>query len=540
MPAPPSASFLLPRPRLPLPQAVLDPGFTPRARDLDALVDLLADDALVKAAERAIARLGEGALEGLRARFEASTPPLRARVLRAIGRFPEDPRATALLLAALGDADPKTRRNAAMELGHVKDGAAEAALLAAWESDPRPEMRRTIAASLGKVGGPASAGLLEQAAREGDAEMVRIAGRAHMMVARTATREDRGHVDDARVPAQPVEILLLARDGLEELLAQELLDVEAVSDVHVTGPGRVRARLAGPLRSLFAARTMLSFAFPLATEWSADGESLEEVVARAVTSDAARAVFTTFTAGPVRYRLAWEDGGHRRATTWSAAQAIARRAPELVNDPTSSPWEVVVAENRRFVDVSLAPRGLSDPRFVWRKGDVPAASHPTIAAALARVAGARDTDVVWDPFVGSGSELVERARLGPYLSLHGSDIEPRALPVARGNLDAAGLQTATLEAGDALLLRPSGVTLVITNPPMGRRASRTSGLADALDRFVEHAASVLPVGGRLVWITPWAERSRAAAARSGLSLEWARIVDMGGFDAEMQRFVRVR
>jgi 23S rRNA G2445 N2-methylase RlmL len=241
----------------------------------------------------------------------------------------------------------------------------------------------------------------------------------------------------------------------------------------------------------------------------------------------------------VRYRLAWQDGGHRRAVTWSAAQAIGKRAPALVNDPTASLWEVVVAENRRFVDVSLAPRGLSDPRFGWRLGDVPAASHPTIAAALARVAGVRDGDVVWDPFVGSGSELVERARLGSYRSLHGSDVEPRALEVARRNLDAAGLK-ATLESGDALSLRPAGVTLILTNPPMGRRASRARGLSDALDRFVAHAATVLPVGGRLVWITPWAARGRAAAERAGLSLEWARNVDMGGFDAEMQRFVRAR
>ena len=102
------------------------------------------------------------------------------------------------------------------------------------------------------------------------------------------------------------------------------------------------------------------------------------------------------------------------------------------------------------------------------------------------------------------------------------------------------MQAATLEAGDALGLHPAGVTLILTNPPMGRRAVRAHGLADTLDRFVEHAATVLPVGGRMVWITPWAERARAAAARSGLSLEWARMVDMGGFDAEMQRFVRVK
>ena len=520
-----------------------DPGYTPRARDLDALVDLLADpdEAVAKAAERSIGRLDPRAVEGLRLRFEGAAPPLRARLLRAVGRFPEDPGARALLLEALGDGDPKTRRNAAMALGHVKDEVAETALLAAWQRDPRPEMRRTVAASLGKVGGLRSASLLEQASRSSDdPELARIAAKASMMVGRTATRVDRGRVDDARAPSHPVEVMLLSREGLEELLSQELLDVPALQGVHVTAPGRVRGRLSGPLRSLFAARTMLSFAFPLATEWTPDGTTLEEVVARAVTGDAARAIFTTFTEGPVRYRLAWREGGHRRAATWGAAQAIARRAPELVNDPTASLWEVVVAENRRFVDVSLAPRGLTDPRFTWRKGDVPAASHPTIAAALARVAGARDADVVWDPFVGSGSELVERARLGPYRSLHGSDVEPRALPVARANLDAAGLPSATLEEGDALALHPPGVTLVITNPPMGRRASRAPGLADALDRFVAHVAQVLSPGGRLVWVTPWAARARAAAERSGLALEWARGIDMGGFDAEMQRWVRVR
>ncbi len=572
------------RSRIPLNQAVLDPGYTPRARDLDALVDLLAEDALVKPVERALARIGEAAAaaasgraggpsdpggqagaaaaenvaRALQRRFEGATPPLRARVLRALGRYAGDPQVQALLVTALRDEDPKTRRNAAMALGQAGQVgqaghagpvgeasiAAETALLAAWQSDPRVEMRRTIAASLGKVGGPRSAALLAEASQAEDAELARIAGKSSLMVGRTVTRPDRGHVDGERPPAQPLTVDVLSREGLEELLAQELLDVAALQDVHVIAPGRVRARLSGPLSALFAARTMLAFAFPLPTEWTPDDATLEDVVARAVTSDAARTAFDAFTRGAVRYRLAWGDGGHRRATTWRLAQVIAERARaagfELVNDPTASLWEVLVTEDRRFVDVSLAPRGLPDPRFTYRLGDVPAASHPTIAAALARVAGARDGDVVWDPFVGSGSELVERARLGPYRSLHGSDLDPRALAVARKNLDAAGLPAATLEAGDAMTQRPPGVTLVITNPPMGRRLARTRGLADTLDAFVAHVATVLPVGGRMAWVTSWGARGRAAAERAGMALEWARSIDMGGFDAEMQRFARVR
>ena len=207
-----------------------------------------------------------------------------------------------------------------------------------------------------------------------------------------------------------------------------------------------------------------------------------------------------------------------------------------MNDPTESLWEVVISRGTRHVDVALAPRALDDPRFSWRKKDVPAASHPTIAAALARVAGVRVDDVVWDPFMGSGAELIERALLGPARGFFGSDVDGRAVAAARENLAAAGV-VAELEQGDSLGIHPPGVTLILTNPPMGRRAVREPGLTDMLDRFVDHAADVLAPGGRLVWIAPVPERARRAAARTGgLTLERARPVDMGGFDAELQVF----
>jgi len=75
-----------------------------------------------------------------------------------------------------------------------------------------------------------------------------------------------------------------------------------------------------------------------------------------------------------------------------------------------------------------------DERFAYRTETVAASSHPTIAAALVRLVPPREDDVVWDPFVGSALELIERARLGPYRALHGTDVDEGALEAARANL----------------------------------------------------------------------------------------------------------
>jgi HEAT repeat protein len=148
-----------------LAQRVRDSGFTPSVRDVDALASLLADDALVKPVERALGKLGVVALDKLEARLHDARPPLRARIVRAIGRFAHDARAMALLVQALADADQKTRRNAAIALGHTQPQSegVEAALIRAWTADPRVEMRRSVAASLGKIGTETSLDLLREA-----------------------------------------------------------------------------------------------------------------------------------------------------------------------------------------------------------------------------------------------------------------------------------------------------------------------------------------------------------------------------------------
>jgi len=210
-----------------------------------------------------------------------------------------------------------------------------------------------------------------------------------------------------------------------------------------------------------------------------------------------------------------------------------------VNDPTSSAWDAVVTESTDggLLRVEVFPN-LPDARFAYRVAEVPAASHPTIAAALARVGGVRGADIVWDPFVGSGLELAERSFLRPYARLIGTDVEDSALDAARANLERAGA-TFELHREDALTFDPpEGLSLIVTNPPMGRRTLHGTAAAPLLIGLLERASRCLIPGGQLVWLSPAARDTRAAAESHGLRLVDAWPVDLGGLAVELQHFVR--
>jgi 23S rRNA G2445 N2-methylase RlmL len=330
------------------------------------------------------------------------------------------------------------------------------------------------------------------------------------------------------------------RAGLERFVLDELgLASARPRREGPTGP-RIELMLSQPLSWLFRSRSMLSYGFPLREQPVRAPDDLTAAVVTALTSTEARDIFAAYTRGLVRYRMAWAHGGKRRAQIFDIAAAVSQRQPELVNDPTDSVWDVTIHEAPGTVCVELGPR-VPDPRFDYRRTDVPAASHPTVAAALARAGGVQPDDVVWDPFVGSGLELCERSLLGPYRLLLGSDRDPMAVAAASENLAAAGVpeDRRILVTGDAVTLSPPArPTLILTNPPLGRRVERTRLLPTLLDRFIERAAALLPPHGRLVWISPFPGSTLEVARRCGLTLTQAQNVDMGGFSAGLQAFRR--
>ncbi len=511
-----------------------DPGFSPKDKDVPALTSMLADadDDLASKLERALLRKPEGAAKAAAGQLAAAGSAFAVRLCRLLSKLGSREESVSALLPVLTGEDARTRRAAARALGNMQDARIEEALLGAWERATAPEERKVLADALGKTGGARALAALSSAEARGDALLDKKQTRAKLAIARTIARGDHAAIDPTKRPKVALPIVWRCRDGLEEMLATELADFST----RKVSPGRVPGTLESPLTLARAleARLALSVAFPLPEQRIEKAGLAAAIVAAIVSSDAA-AVFDAFTPkGTITVRLSFAGAGHQRALAWDVAERLAKESMRIANDPTDATWSCDVRAFADSVKVELSPRSVQDARFAYRLRDVPAASHPTIAAALARVARPQKRDVVWDPFCGSGAELIECARLAPGLTLVGTDTSEAALAAMRENLGAAAL-VAEVALADARTFTPKRApNLIVTNPPMGRRVQRTGELGTLLADFVAHAAKVLAPGGALVWLSPQPEL-RDVAVGAGLRVAYERRVDLGGFFAMLLR-----
>jgi predicted RNA methylase len=511
-------------------RALQDPGYTPPRRAFPEMAALLAHPELGERAEKAMLSAGlpaaTYAAQTLPEQIPGATPALVRLIGRAL-RAHDAPELWAALAQALQSTDTETRRQAAMALGKSGRTQAEPLLLAHLETTD-PKLLRSLVEALGKVGGEAALERLQ--ALELPSSLTQVAERARLMLERSTGR--------AASQAEPIAIerplprrravVLSCRAGIANYLAEEAVAFGA----QTASPSEVALDYAGPLAPLLALRLATSVAVVQPLERGSDPNG----VLAALLDPELVATLRAWTDGPLRFRLEWQGAGHRRADTWRIAQGLRDAGSELKNDPTQAPWTIEVQSAARRL--LLKPVAAPELRFDYRVRDVPAASHPTLAAALARIAGARPDDVVWDPFTGSGVELIERARLGSARELHGTDLDARALAAARENAERAGVTGIDLQQADARNHRVPGLTLVLTNPPMGRRVLRARGLSGVLCQVVRNVASQLVPGGRMVWLSPFADATARAAADAGLQVQRLTPVDLGGFNAELQRFSR--
>ncbi|MDD5201204.1 MAG: hypothetical protein PHC88_15545 [Terrimicrobiaceae bacterium] len=448
------------------------------------------------------------------------------------------------LVRLLNDPAEKIRRYAMAALPKIGAGPEEeAALLALLRATTIDREKKFLGQTLDKIGGAATLKVIEETP---DRFLPRTEQKVKASVARGqspgAVRMDRTLHDFAGL-----RIHLRGRAGLESIVREEAeASLQTRDKFHVaeTRRGLVALLPVAPfsLADLYTLRCFGTVGFVPAPATIASGADSVEALASVIASPLSRRVLETFTEGPMRYRLDFVGKGHQR----SAVRRIADRAyalcPDVLNDAREAPWSIDIHSTGRGNSVELRPRLAPDPRFAYRRRDVPAASHPPLAACMARLAGSAEREIVWDPFCGSGLELIERSLLGGVDSVYGTDRSAAAIAIAEGNFVAAGVtgirsKFTCCDFRDFAAVEGLGTgvaTLVLTNPPMGRRVP-IPNLRGLIADLFDVAAKVLRPGGRLVFANPFSIENPHPA----LDLRSRQVVDLGGFNCRLEKYVRL-
>ncbi len=445
------------------------------------------------------------------------------------------------LRSLLQDPQEKVRRYAMTALPKLGANTPEEGdLLDLLEKTDSDRERKALGQTLEKIGGT------ETLARTKDGRLGPLDRTVQKVQANVARNLGSGAVRmDARLEEfRKVRIHLRCRAGLEKIVAMQIADLNKRSErfrLIRSEPGLVAVDPVGPfcLADVFLLRGFSTAGIVLGT---ADAPRDEvEALAGIIASPLAQRVMTAFTDGPLRYRVEFPARGHQRGLVRNLTDRVFALCPDLINDSRSAPWQIDVYQSGRRVWAELTPRLRPDPRFSYRLADVPAASHPPLAACLAHLAGPMENEIVWDPFCGSGLELIESAMRGGVKHIFGTDRSEDAIQIAEANFAAAlsGSVPVTFAScdfrdySDVEGLNERGVSIVISNPPMGRRIP-ISNLRGLIADFFEVAEEALVPGGCLVFANPLP----IAPCGSGLQLEFQQRVDLGGFDVQIEKYLR--
>ena len=487
------------------------------------------------------------------ARFNRSPPEERIKrvaVIRAVGVvFSESgtkkqkAEVRSWLVRLLQDPSEKVRRYAMRALPKLGAGPSEeGALLSLLRTTTVEREKRFLGQALDKIGGTATLNVV--------AGVRGLPPQTEQKVKANVARRERPGVirmDRLLSGVTRLRIHLHCRKGLEEIVCDEIKNYIAKHEkfrIVEVRKGLVAIRPVAPfsLADIYTLRCFATVGFSLGQVRSSNPTESIDALASMITSPLSQSVLGTFTEGSIRYRLEFVSRGHQREAVRLLANRAYAMCPDILNDPRGAPWSMDLLPTGHGISVELRPKLTPDPRFTYREDDIRAASHPPLAACMARLAGKVNHEIVWDPFCGSGLELIERALLGGVQSIYGTDLSPDAIAISRANFAAAKIKPVPLKLACCDFrhyatvegLGPKSVSLIITNPPMGRRI-RVPNLRGLFGDLFAVAAAVLKSCGRLIFANPL----RIEPTDPSLKLKYRRMIDLGGFNCHLEMYLKL-
>lgn len=322
-----------------------------------------------------------------------------------------------------------------------------------------------------------------------------------------------------------VILRLRFKDGMHDWVIAEVKRCSGITLLHISrGSLWIVSEQDHPYDLILHWRCVLDHAFAL------PGDDLQAFVRQNALRAQLRELFQ---AKRISFRVPRNEQG--RAQSWEHGAKLMDAWQQLLNDPKESDLEFGVQLVDRTSYAFARPNlRFRDVRFSYRVAQIPAASHPTVAAGLAAAAKVTAKDRIWDPFVGSGLELIEAGLLANCKQLVGTDVDPVSLDCAKQNAKAAGVEI-DLICQNAAEVRLPSITKVISNPPHGRRVAQNQDLEGLYRSVLRNAFASLVPGGEIHWLTVQPRWGMVFAGQHGGHSEVQGRIDLGGIVVYYQR-----
>ncbi|MEM3617226.1 MAG: TRM11 family methyltransferase [Candidatus Bathyarchaeia archaeon] len=149
----------------------------------------------------------------------------------------------------------------------------------------------------------------------------------------------------------------------------------------------------------------------------------------------------------------------------------------------------------------MPPKPYMDRRPKKKPFFHPSAMPPKLARCMVNLAKPKADDLVFDPFCGTGSILIEAALIG--CRVLGVDIQKRMVRGSRKNFAYFGIEPEGLMVADAKSLPVKTVDAVVADPPYGRSATtfrRTT--RQIIEDCLKAIGDMLSAGRRICMAAP--------------------------------------
>ncbi|MBU3190526.1 HEAT repeat domain-containing protein [Clostridium bowmanii] len=169
----------------------------------------------------------------------------------------------------------------------------------------------------------------------------------------------------------------------------------------------------------------------------------------------------------------------------------------LKNSPSSYEVEIRILEKNDLCSVFIKLYSYVDNRFDYRKNEIATSINPITAAIVMKSIEKwlKTSANVIDPFCGTGTMLIERAKLKAVGSLTGIDIYRRAISAAEVNSKLANLDIDLIDEDIFEFYTSHPFDELITNMPFDNKSTTHNKYADLYRDFVNKIPSLVIKGG---------------------------------------------